>query len=60
LARRRFAAGIEGVSHGWITLFTKAPVGSVGALIEGVIWSIIFGWIIAIVIVPTYNRIAGD
>jgi hypothetical protein len=51
--------GFEGASHGWIALFTKAPVGSVRALIEGVIWSIIFGWIIAIVMVPTYNRIAG-
>jgi len=52
--------GLEGASHGWITLFSKAPVGSVRALIEGVIWSIIFGWIIAIVMVPTYNRIAGE
>jgi len=26
---------------------------------EGVIWSIIFGWIIALVMVPTYNRIAA-
>jgi len=52
--------GLEGASHGWITLFTKAPVGSVRALIEGAIWSIIFGWIIAIVMAPTYNRIAGD
>jgi cellulose synthase/poly-beta-1,6-N-acetylglucosamine synthase-like glycosyltransferase len=39
--------------------FTKAPVSSFRALIEGVIWSIVFGWIIAIVMVPTYNRIAG-
>jgi hypothetical protein len=52
--------GLEGASHGWIILFTKAPVGSVRALMEGVIWSIIFGWIIAIVMVPIYNRIAGD
>jgi hypothetical protein len=55
-----FMPGLEGASHGWITLFTKAPVGSVRALIEGVIWSIVFGWVIAIVMVPTYNRIAGD
>jgi hypothetical protein len=52
--------GLEGASHGWIILFTKARVGSVRALIEGVVWSIIFGWIIAIVMVPTYNRIARD
>lgn len=48
------------VSHGWITLFTTAPVGSVRALLEGVIWSIVFGWIIALVTVPIYNRIAAD
>jgi hypothetical protein len=51
--------GLEGASHGWITLFTKAPVSSFRALIEGAIWSIVFGWIIAIVMVPIYNRIAG-
>ena len=51
---------IEGASHGWITLFSKSPVGSVRALVEGVLWSVIFGWIIVIVMVPTYNRITGD
>jgi hypothetical protein len=51
---------LEGASHGWITLFTTAPVSSVRALVEGVVWSIVFGWIIALVMVPVYNRIAGD
>jgi len=51
---------LAGASHGWITLFTTAPVSSVRALVEGVIWSIVFGWIIALVMVPIYNRIAGD
>ena len=49
-----------GASHGWIALFTTAPVSSVRALVEGVVWSIVFAWIIALVIVPIYNRIAGD
>ena len=49
-----------GASHGWIALFTTAPVSSVRALVEGVLWSIVFGWIIALVMVPIYNRIAGD
>jgi hypothetical protein len=52
--------GLAGASHGWIALFTTAPVGSVRALIEGGMWSIVFGWIIAVVMVPIYNRIAGD
>ncbi len=54
------APGLVSASHGWITLFTTAPVGSLRALIEGVIWSIVFGWIIAGVMAPIYNRIAGD
>jgi hypothetical protein len=29
-------------------------------LVEGVIWSIVFGWIIAFVMVPIYNWIAAD
>jgi hypothetical protein len=52
--------GLAGASHGWIALFTTAPVGSVKALIEGGMRSIVFGWIIAVVMVPIYNRIAGD
>ena len=52
--------GLAGASHGWVALFTTAPVGSVRALVEGVIWSIVFGWIIALVMVPIYNRIAAD
>jgi len=51
---------LAGASHGWIALFTTAPVSSVRALVEGVVWSIVFGWIIALVMVPIYNRIAGD
>jgi len=52
--------GLAGASHGWITLFTTAPVDSVRALVEGIIWSIVFGWIIALVMVPIYNWIAAD
>ena len=56
------AAGMPSLvsaSHGWIRLFTTAPEGSARALIEGVIWSIVFGWIIAAVMVPIYNKIVG-
>jgi len=51
--------GMFSASHGWITLFTTAPVASLNALIQGVIGSIVFGWIIALVMVPVYNRVAG-
>ena len=56
------AAGMPNVvsaSHGWIRLFTTSPEGSGRALIEGVVWSIVFGSIIAAVMVPIYNKIAG-
>src|SRR5215471_4944731 len=56
------AAGLPSLvsaSHGWIRLFTTAPESSGRALIEGVIWSIVFGWIIAAVMVPIYNKIVG-
>jgi hypothetical protein len=57
------AAGMPSLvsaSHGWIRLFTTAPESSGRALIEGIIWSIVFGWIIAAVMVPIYNKIASD
>jgi hypothetical protein len=48
------------LSHGWINLFTTAPVSSVRALIEGVIWNIVLAWVISIVLTPIYNKMAGD
>jgi hypothetical protein len=47
-----------GLSHGWINLYTTAPVSSVRALIEGIVWSVVFGWIIAAVLGATYNKLA--
>ncbi len=48
------------LAHGWISLFTTAPVSSFRALIEGVIWSVVIGLIIAVVLGATYNKVAGD
>jgi hypothetical protein len=47
------------LSHGWLNLFTTAPITSVAALIEGVIWSIVFGWVIALVLAPIYNKLTS-
>jgi hypothetical protein len=47
------------LSHAWLTLFTKAPIGSMWGLVEGIIWSIVFGWVIATVLGSVYNWIAG-
>jgi hypothetical protein len=37
----------------------EAPVGSIRALIEGLIWNIVLGWVIVFVIAPIYNKIAA-
>ena len=47
------------LSHAWLTLFTTAPIGSMWGLIEGIISSIVFGWVIALVLGSVYNWIAG-
>jgi hypothetical protein len=48
------------LSHAWLTLFTKAPIGSMWGLSEGIIWSIVFGWVIALVLGSVYNWMVGD
>lgn len=45
------------LAHNWLTLFSAAEVGSLRNLIEGVIFSIIMGWITAAILVLTYNRL---
>lgn len=44
-------------SHGWIRLFSVSPVNSMRVWIDGVVFSIVFGWIAAIVLAFTYNRL---
>ena len=45
------------LAHTWLTLFSAAEVGSLRNLIEGVVASGIFGWIVAVVLVTIYNRL---
>ncbi len=47
-------------SHNWIGLFTTAPVGSLRNFFEGIIWSIVFAWVAAIIFAPVYNRIVAS
>ncbi len=44
------------LAHGWVTLFSTAPLGSAKGFIEGLLASIAFGWITAVVIGLVYNR----
>lgn len=43
--------------HNWLMLFSIAEAGSFRNLIEGVVFSAIFGWIMAVVLVSIYNRL---
>jgi hypothetical protein len=45
-------------SHAWLDLFTKAPITSVRAWAEGVLWSVVLGWIAALAFALTYNWLA--
>ena len=44
-------------SHAWLDLFTQAPVTSMRAWLEGLLWSVVLGWIAAVVFAPIYNRL---
>jgi riboflavin transporter FmnP len=44
-------------SHGWIGLFSVAPMTSVRVWIDGIVFSIVFGWISAVVFGLVYNRL---
>jgi hypothetical protein len=46
-------------SHAWIGLFSVAPLNSIRVWIDGVVFSIVFGWVAAVVFGFTYNRLLG-
>lgn len=45
------------LAHGWLSLFSAAPTGSIRNLVDGIVFSVIFGWITAAVLVTIYNRL---
>ena len=45
------------LAHNWLTLFSAAEVGSLRSFVDGVVFSIVFGWITAAVLVPIYNYV---
>lgn len=42
-------------THAYISLFTQADIGSVRALVEGGLWSLLFGAIVGSVFASVYN-----
>lgn len=47
------------LAHGWLALFSVAPAGSLRNFADGIMFSVIFGWITAIVLVTIYNRLTA-
>jgi hypothetical protein len=45
-------------SHAWISLFSVAPLTSARVWIDGIVFSIVFGWVAALVLGLVYNRVA--
>lgn len=46
-------------THAFIGLFTTEPMSSVNALLEGGLWSLLFGALSAAVFAMIYNALAG-
>jgi len=46
-------------AHGYVALFSDAPLGSPRLWVEGLIWSVVAGWLIALVFGTVYNWIAA-
>lgn len=51
------ALGIVPVSHMYLQLFSSAPMSSTAMLVEGAIWSIVFGLLAGALIAVLYNAL---
>jgi hypothetical protein len=45
------------LAHGWVRLLSDAPIDSSRVWIDGLIWSIVLGWLIALIFGTIYNWI---
>jgi len=45
------------LAHGWVALFTTAPMGSGTSWLEGIVGSTWFGLLLGLVVATTYNLI---
>ena len=44
-------------SHRWVGLFSLAPLTSLRVWIDGIVFSIVFGWISAVLLCLVYNSL---
>jgi hypothetical protein len=47
------------LAHGYVTLFSDAPINSTRMWAEGLVWSVVIGWLIALVFGTIYNWIVA-
>jgi len=47
------------LAHNWVTLFTVTPMTTGQVWVEGVLASIAFGWLTAVVLGLVYNRLVA-
>jgi len=47
------------LAHGYVALFSDAPFGSGRLWIDGLVWSFIIGWVLALVLGTVYNCIVA-
>ena len=43
------------LAHGWVSLLSDAPIHSSRVWVEGLIWSVVLGWLVAIIFGTSYN-----
>ena len=43
------------VAYGWVSLLSDAPIHSSRVWVEGLIWSVVLGWLVAIIFGTSYN-----
>ncbi|MDI1253852.1 hypothetical protein [Thermomonas sp.] len=48
------------LAHGWLQLFSTAPVGSLESLATGIAGSLAFAWLSAAIFTPIYNRLVAN
>lgn len=46
-------------AHGYVALFSDSPLGSGRLWVEGLVWSIIVAWVLALIFGTVYNWIAA-
>jgi hypothetical protein len=46
-------------AHGWVTLLSDAPFDSGRVWVDGLVWSVLAGWLSALVLGTVYNWIVA-